>query len=269
MSDFGASFRSARESRLLTVEAVARDTRISSRYLDAIENEAFHVLPGGVFNRGFIRTYAMKLGLDPEAKLAEYAALTADDQRTAALGSTGGARKTRPERRILPIALGALIAVIILYYALDRSRVAPADAPPPGEAAADTATPGPAPASPAPASPAPASPTLVDPAPGSPRIAAGVAGTRAGSTENVRILLEVHAPTWIALASDGEPVVESALLEPGTRRTFGASEVIELRVGNAAGLTLTVNGEQAPSLGADSQVRNLRITPDGFSYVFN
>lgn len=259
MSDFGASFRSARESRLLTVEAVARDTRISSRYLDAIENEAFHVLPGGVFNRGFIRTYAMKLGLDPEAKLAEYAALTADDQRTAALGSTGGARKTRPERRILPIALGALIAVIILYYALDRSRVAPADAPPPGEAAADTATPG----------PAPASPTLVDPAPGSPRIAAGVAGTRAGSTENVRILLEVHAPTWIALASDGEPVVESALLEPGTRRTFGASEVIELRVGNAAGLTLTVNGEQAPSLGADSQVRNLRITPDGFSYVFN
>ena len=286
MSDFGASFRSARESRLLTVEMVARETRISARYLDAIENEAFDILPGGVFNRGFIRTYATKLGLDPEAKLAEYHALIADEQGTPRLRSTGNTPETRPERRILPIALGALVLVIILYYALERGGVAPDETPPVGETVAATgisdpapaslapvdpapaslAPVDPAPASPAPVDPAPASPAPVEPVPAIPRIVDGAAGTRAGSADNVQILLEAHEPTWIALASDGEQLVEGMILEPGTRRTFAASEVIELRIGNAAGLTLTVNGEQLPSLGADNQVRNLRITPDGFRY---
>ena len=58
MSNFGANFRKAREAAGLPLEKIAADTRISSRFLTAIENEAFHLLPGGIFNRGFIKAYA-------------------------------------------------------------------------------------------------------------------------------------------------------------------------------------------------------------------
>ena len=78
MAEFGNSFRSARESRGLTIAEIAQETRISSRFLRAIEAEAFEELPGGVFSRGFIRTYASEVGLDADAMAEAYAALSPD-----------------------------------------------------------------------------------------------------------------------------------------------------------------------------------------------
>ena len=72
MPNFGASFKKARESKGIPLDRIATETRISTRFLQAIENEDFHLLPGGIFNRGFIRTYAERLGLDPEQAVAEY-----------------------------------------------------------------------------------------------------------------------------------------------------------------------------------------------------
>ena len=78
MSGFGSGFKSARESKDLELEVIAQETRISTRFLRAIEEENFHVLPGGLFNRGFVRTYAKFLGIDPEQSVAEYNALVGD-----------------------------------------------------------------------------------------------------------------------------------------------------------------------------------------------
>src|SRR6266571_5129207 len=64
MSNFGASFKKARESKGISLERIAAETRISTRFLLAIENEEFNLLPGGIFNRGFVRTYAEKVGLE-------------------------------------------------------------------------------------------------------------------------------------------------------------------------------------------------------------
>src|SRR5688572_21114170 len=72
MSNFGANFRKAREAAGLPLEKIAAETRISTRFLTAIENEAFQLLPGGIFNRGFIRAYAEYLGLDSEQAVADY-----------------------------------------------------------------------------------------------------------------------------------------------------------------------------------------------------
>src|SRR4026209_1304690 len=72
MSNFGASFRKARESAGLPLEKIASETRISTRFLAAIENEDFHLLPGGVFNRGFIRSFAERVGLNPDQALSDY-----------------------------------------------------------------------------------------------------------------------------------------------------------------------------------------------------
>src|SRR5207245_3736177 len=72
MSNFGASFKKARESKGISLDRIAAETRISTRFLLAIENEEFHLLPGGIFNRGFVRTYAEKVGVDPDQAVADY-----------------------------------------------------------------------------------------------------------------------------------------------------------------------------------------------------
>jgi len=72
MSNFGNKLRRARESKKLSLEDISNVTKIGSRMLKAIEEENFDQLPGGVFNKGFIRAYAKQLGLDPEDAISEY-----------------------------------------------------------------------------------------------------------------------------------------------------------------------------------------------------
>src|SRR5215204_1172282 len=68
----GAILREARERRGIELSEVEAATRIRLRYLRAIEGEDWDVLPGGVYTRGFIRTYASFLGLDGERLAADY-----------------------------------------------------------------------------------------------------------------------------------------------------------------------------------------------------
>ena len=70
--NFGERLKRERELREVTLEEITQATRIGSRFLGALENEEWDKLPGGVFNRGFVRSIAHYLGLDEEAFLAEY-----------------------------------------------------------------------------------------------------------------------------------------------------------------------------------------------------
>ena len=72
MGDFGDKFRNAREKKELSLDDVSNVTKISARMLRAIEQEHFDDLPGGVFNKGFIRAYAKHLGLDAEEAVSDY-----------------------------------------------------------------------------------------------------------------------------------------------------------------------------------------------------
>lgn len=72
MGDFGAKFRKARESKELSLDDISNVTKISARMLQAIEEEDFDQLPGGVFNKGFIRAYAKHLGLNSDDAVNEY-----------------------------------------------------------------------------------------------------------------------------------------------------------------------------------------------------
>ncbi len=74
MGDFGNKFRNAREKKELSLDDVSNVTKISSRMLQAIEEERFDLLPGGVFNKGFIRAYAKHLGLNDEEAVTDYLA---------------------------------------------------------------------------------------------------------------------------------------------------------------------------------------------------
>ena len=74
VGNFGNKFRKAREKKELSLEDVSNVTKIGSRMLQAIEEERFDQLPGGVFNKGFIRAYAKHLGLNDEEAVTDYLA---------------------------------------------------------------------------------------------------------------------------------------------------------------------------------------------------
>jgi cytoskeletal protein RodZ len=70
---FGEHLKREREMRGVSLEEISAATRIAPRFLQALENEQWEQLPGGVFNRGFIRSVAHYLGLDEDSLVAEYA----------------------------------------------------------------------------------------------------------------------------------------------------------------------------------------------------
>jgi cytoskeletal protein RodZ len=77
---FGEKLRQRREQRGLTIEAISNTTKISPRMLLALEEERFDQLPGGVFNKGFVRAYARQLGLSEEETLNDYLAALRETQ---------------------------------------------------------------------------------------------------------------------------------------------------------------------------------------------
>lgn len=74
VGEFGDKFRKTRETKGISLDDVSQVTKISSRMLKAIEDEHFDQLPGGVFNKGFIRAYAKHLGLNDEEAITDYLA---------------------------------------------------------------------------------------------------------------------------------------------------------------------------------------------------
>lgn len=72
MDELGHILREARETKGLTLQEVQLSTRISPRYLDALENGDYDRLPSAVHTRGFLRNYARFLGLDPQPLLDRY-----------------------------------------------------------------------------------------------------------------------------------------------------------------------------------------------------
>jgi len=70
--NFGERLKRERELREVTLQEITSATRIGPRFLEALENEDWEKLPGGVFNRGFVRSIARYLGLDEEALLGDY-----------------------------------------------------------------------------------------------------------------------------------------------------------------------------------------------------
>lgn len=74
----GEKLRQAREARGISLSEVAEQTRISRLYIESIENDDYRSLPGGIFNKGFVKSFAKYVGVDEQEALQDYASLAAN-----------------------------------------------------------------------------------------------------------------------------------------------------------------------------------------------
>src|SRR4051812_47860824 len=111
MASFGERIKREREMRGVSLEEIAESTKIGKRNLEALETEEFDKLPGGIFNKGFVRAYARYLGLDEDQAVSDFLAaenaastgvrLAVDPEPASAekAGTNGDStRKSRKER---------------------------------------------------------------------------------------------------------------------------------------------------------------------------
>ncbi len=113
MGQFGDKFRKAREKKGISLDDVSNVTKISARMLQAIEYEHFDQLPGGVFNKGFIRAYARHVGLNDEEAVNEYLACLRQAQIDAQAvwePNGGSAKDKRPQVAAHQIAANQAVA---------------------------------------------------------------------------------------------------------------------------------------------------------------
>lgn len=235
MGSFGENLRRERELRGVSLREIADGTKISLRFLQALEEDRVEVLPGGLFPRAFVKQYALFLGLDPDKATADF---------VAAHGEAPPERKMRmePPRR-LPISLGQafLVVVAVLAVALTFRR---GGEPERGPQAEPTPTP-------VVAAPAVLPTDRVYPSPSALPTTAG---------EALVLTMTAQQDCWVEVRADGETVV-NRILAQGESQTLEAQGEIVLSVGNAGGLSIRVNDRPALPLGRSGEVRkNIVIT---------
>jgi cytoskeleton protein RodZ len=236
MGSFGDNLRRERELRGVSLREIAEGTKISLRFLQALEEDRVDVLPGGLFPRAFVKQYAVFLGLDVDKAVADFVAAHAEAPPE---------RKAYSEpRRRSPVSLGqAFLAVVaVLAIALTFRR----------GGGAERARPEPTP-TPVVAAPAVLPTDRVFPSP-------SLAPTSAATGDSLVLTMTAEQDCWVEVRADGETVINRVLAE-GESQTLEARGEIVLSVGNAGGLSIRVNDRPALPLGRSGEVRkNIVIT---------
>jgi cytoskeleton protein RodZ len=257
----GATLRDARESQGRSLEDVALSLRARSSQLEALENESFASFGGDVYAKGFLRSYALELGLDPTPLLDTFRReVSHDDVHAASRVSDVRAPK---ERRGAPPAWIAWLLVIVVVVA-GIAVLGSTDGRAPDQAAPDEPI-GPPPATaddpdddddavaepePEPA-PEPAPEPEPDPEP---------------VFEGVELFLAFESASWVRVIADEAPVLEQTV-EAGETLQFEAEREIEVRFGNPGGVRATLNGEDLGPQGSPGQPITVRFTPEGVEAV--
>jgi cytoskeleton protein RodZ len=238
MTSFGENLRRQRELRGISLHEIAEATKIGVRFLRALEEGRLDVLPGGVFQKSFVRQYAIQVGLDPEVVVADFMRVCADPP--------SDLQASLPARRPLPLGF-AFFAVVAVAGVLLSLRLAGVDS---GATAAAAREGGPSRSRGAVVAPAP-TPAPVVPSTSEP--------------DGLVVVLTAHQSCWVEARADGQPVI-SRVLREGETETLDAKGEIVLSVGNAGGLALKVNDRPGVSLGRSGEVRrNITITRDNLA----
>jgi cytoskeleton protein RodZ len=256
LASFGEELRREREIRSISLREIADATKISTRFLDAIERNDHRTLPAPAFTRGFIRAYARYLGLNAEEMVTRYNYAAAGDDRIEKtlhlerlVQPLPDPPKPIPVKRGIPpvyarvdgniyllIAIAVALAAVS-YWAFKHKREKLAAESVRAEVTATT--------------PAGTGTAANSTAPKA--VATATAPAPAGDV--LRLTLELTGDSWISLEADGKSVVNGDV-RAGETRSFEARDSFVFRtIGNAGGVVVTLNDYRLEPLGRTGKVR--------------
>lgn len=254
MAGEGQILRDAREQKGWDLVKAEDVTKIRIRYLEALEEENYRILPGTTYAKGFLRTYAKHLGLNPEELVSLYKVSEVHEPQPKLESFTHTPRK-RPQW-LKPVAL-AVTCLLALFIVIGVANLSQHE----GKPNASEFTP-----TPLPSAPQTAQQTEPNVQPQVPT--QNPQSVIAAETEGLVAQLVFSQPCWIVVKVDGQPALEGTFSQ-GMTKELKAKDRIELvTVGNASGVSVTLNGKTLPSLGASGEVvRNVVLKKESLSQV--
>jgi cytoskeleton protein RodZ len=297
MGAFGDKLKREREMRRITLDEISESTKIPRRYLEALERENFDSLPGGVFNKVFVKAYARFLGLDEEQSVADYVAVAKEeqppeDQFPLEIHEKPD-RELNPRKSQLPL-IGAVVALVGVLggYAVWRAKIRQTENSETTVAAAPSPDNSSRANSEKPSDAAPAQKnanatqmaqphavgykqTVVAAAPvkqiarldtpATTLLQSAPDAARPRPAENKKdffVIIKAKEDAWISVVADGRRVSHGTL-RANKQRFVRAGKQIILTTGNAGGIDVSFNGRPLGAIGSESEARTLMFTPAG------
>jgi cytoskeletal protein RodZ len=276
VASFGDGLKREREKKKITLDQVAGATKISVRMLRALEEEKFDQLPGGIFNKGFVRAYARHLGLDAEQAVTDYLAASTpapqpEDLELRAMAEQNHKKRQRQARLSKNLSWG-WVATVLVLIALGfsvwsvRSERAAQSGKTPTERAAQANNPI------VPESPVKSNSPLEAPASRMGKDAPLDHAPAAGSekppspswtgTGGFTVRLTAEDDSWLSIVADGKKIFHGTLLAPH-EQLIHANGSIFIRAGNLGGLDIDFNGMRLAAQGKQGEARTLVFDSSG------
>jgi len=244
-SGFGEHLKREREMRGVTLDEICVTTRIGNRFLEALENEEWDRLPGGVFNRGFVRAVARYLGLDEESLVAEYILATAETNPPPEW--TKPQPLAPPPQTLWPRWIGIAVVIFLLaavalgwrVYASRRAERRNSEISAELGAQPQDEDPGAAPSrAAAPANANNSNPPAPNAAPSTDR----------SDDKALKLTVEAAKGTTVTVSADGTKVFDGNMI-PGQNRQFTAQIDFEVKAQDAGAVLLELNGQTLAPMG--------------------
>jgi cytoskeleton protein RodZ len=268
----GENLKREREMRGVSLDEISAATRIATRFLRAIENEQWDQLPGGVFNRGFVKAVAHYLGLDEENIVAEYV-LAAGDRQSVPVW-TGSPPAVTPEQPWIAWILAAVVVITLLVGGWFGARRVIA-----WRAAKRAARNAPASAAPSPVAPeaplnavpasapdgAASNPVATSESPSvttdssSPAISPAAAPATPPIPVPLELKIESGKKTKITVDADASRVFDGTM-KAGENRTFTAKDQFEISARDAGAVQLELNGKALAPIGLAGHSGKVTLT---------
>lgn len=237
MFEIGSSLRDARDRKGLDLQELEAETKIRAKYLRALEEERFDVLPGDTYVKGFLRIYAERLGLDGQLYVDEYnSRFSLAEEPVLATPAKGRSRQGRFETHAVLIGLAGIVAVTVLVIAAWQLGGGDDQPPATGTTAAE--------------------------AKGAVGDVGGTTSAEAIAAQPVRLLVTALERSRIEVrrGSEAGEILFDGVLAKGESKPFEAEKRLWVFLGKPAGVTLRLNGEAVETTAGE---KALVVTADG------
>jgi cytoskeleton protein RodZ len=265
LSDFGKMLRVARERQGLTLQQISEITKISVSVLTAIESNDISQLPGGLFIRAFVRSYASEVGLDPEQIVNALLENYPEQRYDVVVRPRDELTEFRLTRKLSIISateigvtvISVIVVCLLLFFGLRSSNGSGHE----GEVSsihgvvADGVSPS--------MEVAPLQAVLPSPANGPLVSAPGFPATDSETGEPFRVAVHPTGPCWVSVMIDGERVF-AGVVGAGERTVYEVMNEIVLNVGDAGAFKFSINQQLGRALGNAGQVVTVEIDRDNY-----